>query len=117
MEHFQRHPDEVVAGIYRLDKENNAWVELTALRNLTGSECMGVVGTAFYIGTLDDGVFQWEKGSGPWATNLGLEHHYITALVGNGETVYAGAEGDEIYRLNKGLWQPIHAKEMDGSIV
>ena len=43
------------------------------------------------------------RARGPWATNLGLEHHYITALVGNGETVYAGAEGDEIYRLNKGL--------------
>ena len=112
----QRHPDEVVGGIYRLDKESNAWVELIALRNLTNSECMEVVGTTFYIGTLRDGVFQWKQGSGPWATNLGLEHHYITALVGNGETVYAGAEGDEIYRLNKGLWQPIHAKEMDGSM-
>ena len=55
----QSHPDEVVGGIYRLDKESNAWVELTALRNLTGSQCMGVVGTTFYIGTLRDGVFQW----------------------------------------------------------
>ena len=107
-----RNRDEVVGGIYRLDKENNAWVELIALRNLTGSECMGVVGTTFYIGTLRDGVFQWEKGLGPWAANLGLEHHYITALSGNGESVYAGAEGDEIYRLKEGTWEPIHATDM-----
>ncbi len=113
----RRKPDEVVGGIYRLDRENNDWVELTALRNLTGGGCMGVVGTAFYIGTLDDGIFQWEKGSGPWATNLGLENHFITALSGDGETVYAAAEGDEIYRLNGGLWQPIHTKDMaDGGM-
>ena len=113
----QRHPDEVVGGIYRLDKETNAWVELTTLRNLTGSECMEVVGTTFYIGTLSAGVFQWERGSGPWATNLGLENHYITALSGDGETVYAGAEGDEIYRLSEGLWQPIHSTDMsDGGM-
>ena len=104
--------DEVVGGIYKLDKENNTWVELVALNNLTGSECMAVVGTNFYIGTLDDGVFHWEEGLGPWATNLGLEHHYITALSGNGESVYAGAEGDEIYRLKEGVWEPIHATDM-----
>ena len=107
-----RNRDEVVGGIYRLDKENNAWVELIALRNLTGSECMGVVGTTFYIGTLRDGVFQWEEGFGPWAANLGLEHHYITTLSGNGESVYAGAEGDEIYRLKEGVWEPIHTTDM-----
>ena len=113
----RRNPDEVVGGIYRLDKESNAWVELTTLRNLTGGECMGVVGTTFYIGTLRDGVFQWKQGSGPWATNLGLENHYITALSGDGETAYAGAEGDEIYRLNEGVWQPIHSPDMaDGAM-
>ena len=115
-ESSRHHRDEVVGGIYRLDKENNAWVELTALRNLTGSQCMGVVGTTFYIGIPSGGVFQWEQGWDPWAINLGLEHHYITVLVGNGETVYAGAEGDEIYRLNKGQWEwePIHLPEMVG---
>ena len=113
---FQRHPDEVVAGIYRLDKENNAWVELTALRNLTGSMCIGVVGTTFYIGTRGHGVFQWKQGWGPWTINLGLVHHNITTLSGNGETVYAGAEGDGIYRLNDGQWEwePIHLPEMVG---
>ena len=113
----RHHPDEVVGGIYRLDKENNAWVELTALRNLTGSMCIGVFGTTFYIGTRGHGVFQWEQGWDPWAINLGLENHSITALSGNGETVYAGADGDEIYRLNKGQWEwePIHLPEMVGS--
>ena len=113
----RHHRNEVVGGIYRLDKADNAWVELVALRNLTGSECMEVVGTTFYIGTLRDGVLQWEKDSGPWVTNLGLEHHYITALSGNGERVYAGAEGDEIYRLKEGMWKPIHATDMmDGDM-
>ena len=112
----RHHPDEVVGGIYRLDKENNAWVELTALRNLTGSQCLGVVGTTFYIGTGGHGVFQWKQDLGSWAINIGLENRYITALSGNGETVYAGAEGDEIYRLNDGQWEwePIHLPDIAG---
>ena len=76
---------EDLGGIFRLDAENNTLVELIVDRNLAGLECMEVVGTTFYIGTLDNGVIQWEKGLGPWTTNLGLEHHYIWILSGNGE--------------------------------
>ena len=108
---------EGVGGIYRLDKESNAWVELIALRNLTNSECMAVLGSTFYMGTLHGGVFQWEEGLGPWATNLGLKNHYITALSTNGERVYAGADRGEIYRLKEGVWEPIHSTDMmDGDM-
>lgn len=104
-------------GIFRLDAENNTLVELIVDRNLAGLTCIEVVGTTFYMGTLDNGVIQWKKDSGPSPTVLGLEHHYITALSGNSESVYAGAEGDEIYRLKKGTWEPIHSTDMtDGGM-
>ena len=106
---------EDLGGIFRLDAENNTLVELIVDRNLAGLECMEVVGTTFYIGTLDNGVIQWEKGSGPWTTNLGLEHHYVWILSGNGENVYAGTGDDEIYRLKAGRWEPIHSTDMIGS--
>ena len=102
-------------GIFRVDAENNTLVELIVDRNLDLIECMEVVGSTFYIGTLDNGVIQWEKESGLWTTNLGLEHHYIWVLSGNGENVYAGTEGDEIYRLKEGRWEPIHSTDMIGS--
>ena len=106
---------EDLGGIFRLDAENNTLVELIVDRNLAGLECMEVVGTTFYIGTLDNGVIQWEKGSGPWTTNLGLEHHYVWILSGNRENVYAGTGDDEIYRLKEGRWEPIHSTDMIGS--
>lgn len=104
-------------GIFKLDAENNTLLQLIVDRNLAGLQCIEVVGTTFYMGTLDNGVIQWKKDSGPSTTILGLEHHYITALSGNSEIVYAGAEGDEIYRLKKGTWEPIHSTDMaDGGM-
>ena len=104
-----------VGGVFRVDAENNTLVELIADHNLAGIQCMEVVGTTFYMGTLDDGVFRWEQGSGPWVTNLGLENHYIRVLAGNGKSVYAGAEDDEIYRLQGEQWEPIHSTDMTDS--
>ena len=106
-----------LGGIFRLDAENNTLVELIVDRNLAGLECIEVVGTTFYIGTLDGGVSLWERGSGPSTTNLGLEHHYIAMLAGNGERICVGTGNDEIYRLNRGLWEPIHSANMtDGQM-
>ena len=106
-----------LGGIFRLDAENNTLVELIVDRNLAGLECIEVVGTTFYIGTLDGGVSLWERGSGPSPTNLGLEHHYIAMLAGNGERICVGTGNDEIYRLNRGLWEPIHSANMtDGQM-
>ena len=113
-----------VGGVFRLDEENNALVELIVHSNLGGITCMETVGTTSYIGTLKSGVFrcQWERGSGPEVTNLGLDGHYISMLSVNRKLVYAitGDYGDkEIYRLQgEGRpWERIHLADMaDDSI-
>ena len=106
-----------LGGIFRLDAESNTLVELIVDGNLAGLECMEVVGMTFYIGTLDNGVIQWERGLGPWTTNLGLEHHYIWILSANGERVYAGTGDDEIYHFQGEQWEPIHSTDMmDGNM-
>lgn len=104
-----------IGGIFRVDAENNALVELIVDRNLAGLECMDVVGSTFYMGTLDNGVIRWESGSGPSTTNLGLEHRYIAMLSGNGEGVCAATGNDEIYRLQGEQWEPIHLTNMTDS--
>ena len=104
-----------LGGIFRVDAENNTLVELIVDGNLAGLECLEVVGSTFYMGTLDSGVIRWERGSGPSTTNLGLEHRYIAMLAGNGERVCAATGNDEIYRLRGELWQPIHLTDMTDS--
>ena len=108
----------VVGGIFQLDGDNTALVELIAHRDLTGIQCMEVVGKTFYIGTQGGGIFQWDKDSGPWTTNLGLERHFITTLLVNGENIYAGTERGGIYRA-KGTgkpWERINPDMMDTGI-
>lgn len=99
-------------GIFRLDAENNTLVKLIVDGNLAGLQCMKVVGSTFYMGTLDNGVIRWESGSDPSTTNLGLKHHYIAMLAGNGESVCAATGDDEIYRLQGEQWKPIHPTDM-----
>ena len=101
-----------LGGIFRLDAENNTLIELIVDGNLAGLQCMEVVGSTFYMGTLDNGVIRWESGSDPSTTNLGLKHHYIAMLAGNGESVCAATGDDEIYRLREELWEPIHPTDM-----
>ena len=105
-------------GIFKLDAENNTLLQLIVDRNLAGLQCIEVVGTTFYMGTLDNGVIQWKKDSGPSTTILGLEHHYIAMLAVNEESVYAGTGDDKMYkmyRLKEGRWEPIHSTDMIGS--
>ena len=106
-----RERGEEIAGIFRVDAENNTLIELVVDTNWAGIQCMEVVGSTFYMGTLNDGVIRWESGSDPSTTNLGLEGHYIWVLTGNGKRVCAGA-GDEIYRLQEEQWKPIRPTDM-----
>ena len=103
-----------VAGVFRLDEENNALVELFALSHWKHATCMETVGTTFYIGT-SGGVFryQWERDSGAKVTNLGLDGHYISMLSVNRKLVYAITGDNEIYRLQgEGRpWERIHLAE------
>lgn len=107
----------VVGGIFRLDEENNALVQVIANNELTGIQYLEIVGTTFYIGTQRDGIYKWEKDSDPWTTDLGLKGPFITALSVNGENVYAGTDHGKIYRSeNAGKsWQLVNSTDMAGS--
>ena len=107
----------VVGGVFRLDTENNALVQVLVNRELTGTQCLEIVGPTFYLGTQRDGIFQWEKDSDPWATSLGLEEHFITALSVNGESIYAGTDRGEIYRSERAgkPWKLVNSTDMAGS--
>ena len=102
-------------GIFRVDPENNTLVELITHRDLARLQCIEVVGTTFYIGTLDNGVVRWDRESSPSPTNLGLEHRYIAMLSGNGESVCAATGNSELYRLQGEQWEPIHLTNMTDS--
>ena len=107
----------VVGGVFRLDTENNALVQVLVNKALTGIQCLEIVGTTFYLGTQRDSIFQWEKDSDPWATALGLEKHFITALSVNGESIYAGTDRGEIYRSESAgkPWKLVNSTDMAGS--
>ena len=107
----------VVGGVFRLDTENNALVQVLVNKALTGIQCLEIVGTTFYLGTQRDGIFQWKRDSDPWATALGLEKHFITALSVNGESIYAGTDRGEIYRSESAgkPWKLVNSTDMAGS--
>ena len=88
----------VVGGVFRLDNESNALVQVIVNRDLTGIQCLEIVGQTIYMGIQQDGVFEWEKDSDPWTTNLGLKGHRITALSVKRGNAYAGTDSGEIYR-------------------
>ena len=109
----------VIGGVFQLNEEHGKLDVVIPNNELTGIQCLEIVGTTFYIGTGKDGVFQWEKDSDPWTTNLGLKGRFITALSVNGENIYAGTGSGEIYRSeNAGKsWQLINSTDMAGSSV
>ena len=111
------HPGAVVGGVFYLDEETNALVELMTGSEVYGIECLAIVGTTFYVGTQGRGVFRWTQGSDSW-TNLGLEGHTITALSVNGKKIHAGTLRGEIFRSkNSGKrWKFISSDMLDSFI-
>jgi photosystem II stability/assembly factor-like uncharacterized protein len=109
----------VIDGVFRLDEERGKLDVVISNNALTGIQCLEIVGTTFYIGTGKDGVFQWEKDSDPWTTNLGLKGPFITALLVNGENIYAGTNQGKIYRSeNAGKsWKLVNSTDMAGSSI
>ena len=109
----------VVGGVFRLDNESNALVQVIVNRDLTGIQCLEIVGQTIYMGIQQDGVFEWEKDSAPWTTNLGLKGHRITALSVKRGNAYAGTDSGEIYRSeNAGKsWQLVNSTDMAGSSI
>ncbi|RKU13792.1 hypothetical protein C6503_15540, partial [Candidatus Poribacteria bacterium] len=113
-----RDPGGAVGGVFRLDNESNALVEVIANNELTEIQCLEIVGTTFYIGTQREGIYEWEKDSGPWTTNLGLKGHLITALSVKRGNIYAGTSSGEIYRSTHvgKQWRLINPNMEVGSI-
>ncbi|RKU10481.1 hypothetical protein C6503_19730, partial [Candidatus Poribacteria bacterium] len=107
-----------VGGVFRLDNESNALVQVIVNRDLTGIQCLEIVGQTIYMGIQQDGVFQWEKDSAPWTTNFGLKGHRITALSVKGGNIYAGTNSGEIYRSVRAVkqWRLINPNMEVGSI-
>lgn len=107
----------VVGGVFQLDNERNALVQVIANQDLTGINCLEIVGTTFYIGTQRDGIYKWEKESHPWITNLGLEEYFITALSVNDKKIYVGTDRGEIYRSGTTgkSWKLVNSTDMAGS--
>ena len=109
----------VIDGVFQLSEKDGKLDVVIANDALTGIQCLEIVGTAFYIGTRKDGVFQWEKESDPWTTNLGLKGPFITALLVNGENIYAGTNQGKIYR-SEGAgkpWRLVNSTDMAGSSI
>ena len=109
----------VVGGVFRLDNESNALVQVIVNRDLTGIQCLEIVGQTIYMGIQQDGVFEWEKDSAPWTTNLGLKGHRITALSVKRGNAYAGTDSGEIYR-SAGVgkqWKLVNSTDMAGSSI
>ena len=115
----------VVGGVFRVDNESNALVQVIVNNDLTGIQCLEIVDQTFYIGVQRDlgiqrdGVFQWEKDSDPWATAIGLKEHFITALSVNRESIYAGTDRGEIYRSESAgkPWKLVNSTDMAGSSI
>ena len=110
-------PGNVVGGIFQLDEERNALIELTTDSELYGIECMEIVGSTFYVGTQGRGVFRWTRDSDSWI-NLGLEGNVVTALSVNGKKIYAGTRRGEIFRLGGAgkPWKLISSDMVDSFI-
>ncbi len=109
----------VIGGVFQLNEARGKLDVVIANNELTGIQCLEIVGPTFYIGTGKDGVFQWEKDSDPWTTNLGLKGPFITALLVNGENIYAGTNQGRIYRSeNAGKsWKLANSTDMAGSSI
>ncbi len=91
-------PNNVVGGIFQLDEQNNALIEIKTDIEMYAIECMHIVGTTFYVGTQGQGVFLWNEGWDSWL-NLGLEGQCVTEISLSDANIYARTDEGEIYRL------------------
>lgn len=87
----------VVGGIFQLDEQNNALIEVKTDREMYGIECMHIEGTTFYAGTQGQGVFLWNEGWESWL-NIGLESHRITDISLYDANIYARTDTGDVYR-------------------
>ncbi len=86
-----------IGGIFQLDEQNNALIEVKTDREMYAIECMHIEGTTFYVGTQGHGVFLWNEGWDSWL-NIGLESHVITDISLHDANIYARTDTGEVYR-------------------
>jgi hypothetical protein len=82
------------AGVLRLDKSGE-WHSFADLQGgfLVNPNAMTVSGGLVYAGTLDRGLFIFDRASGRWTnTTLGLPSRNVTAVVAGKGYVYVGTD-------------------------
>ena len=99
----------LVGGIFQFDERNNSLIEVKTDRDMYGIECMHIVGTTFYVGTIhEQGVFLSNEGWDSWL-NLGLNDQDIdiTEITVSDSNVYAKTQHGKIHYLkeHQGTWE------------
>ena len=92
------------AGVLRLDP-NGEWHTFSDLKEgfVVNPNAMVVSGETVYAGSLDRGLFVYDRASGRWRTTLtGLPSKNVTALALGGGYVYAGTDNG-LVRIAEGV--------------
>jgi ligand-binding sensor domain-containing protein len=91
------------AGVFRLDP-NGQWHAFPDLKDgfVVNPNAMVASGDRVYAGSLDRGLFVFDRSSGRWtSTSTGLPSLNVTALAANGGYVYVGTDNG-LVRISEG---------------
>ena len=90
------------AGVLRLDARGE-WHGFDDLKDVVvNPNAMAVSGGQVYAGSLDRGLFVFDRAGGRWSnTTLGLPSKNVTALVAGGGYLYAGTDNG-LVRISQG---------------
>jgi ligand-binding sensor domain-containing protein len=92
------------AGVLRLDAHGE-WHSFPDLREgfVVNPNAMTVAGEKIYAGSLDRGLFIFDRASGRWSNRtVGLPSKNVTALAVNGGYLYAGTDNG-LVRISEGV--------------
>ena len=98
---YDRSNGEYVGGIFQLDEQNNALIEIKTDRDMNAITSLHIVRTTFYVGTTHgQGVFLWNEGWDSWQ-NIGLVDRGIDIMeiTVSESNVYVRTQHGKIYIL------------------
>jgi len=103
--------DFYTCGVNGIWKSNNDGVSWTRVDSglIAFVKCMAFMGSTFFIGTFNQGVFVSTDNGYSWIErNNGITEYHIPAFAAFGNAVLAGSQGDGIFRsTDNGLtWTP-----------
>jgi uncharacterized protein (TIGR03437 family) len=97
-------------GVFRSTDDGQSWA--AANSGIAGRRVLsfGIVGGALYIGTEEGGVYRFNTNDASW-TLSGLASLSVSALIAQGETLYAATLGAGLYQSPNGgaTWAPINS--------